>query len=444
MSSYLQRLGRFSFRRRRFVVGAWLTVLVAVGTTATLAGGSFSSNFSIPGTESQRALDLLAQRLPASSAAGAHSRLVFAAPTGSHLTANARRAIERTLTQVAAGATVASVTDPFTTGTVSRDNTVAYSAVTSKVTAGKLTQADRTAVARAERAAQAAGVRVYVSGDLGAQTQQGGTEAIGVAVALVVLIVTFGSVVAAGLPLLSAALGVGIGLMGIVLTSAFTDLSSAVETLAMMLGLAVGIDYALLILSRHRAQVHEGMDLEASAAHAVGTAGSAVVFAGSTVMIALVALITTGVPFMAAMGLAAAGTVAVAVLIALTLVPALLGFAGERAAKGKRLEALADRPGSAHARRSLGRVRYPPPDTGDRGDRAGGSRAGGSGAPPASRSTRRLDRRGRDAEASSLRPRDARLRPRRERSAHRGRRHPGPRQRRVDRCHGPRAAERAA
>jgi putative drug exporter of the RND superfamily len=346
MSNYLQRLGRFSFVRRRLVVGVWLAVLLAVGTGATLAGGSFSSSFSIPGTESQRALDLLQQRLPAASAAGAHSRLVFAAANGSRLTGNAHSAIERTLAQVAANKTVASVTDPFATGTVSRDQTVAYSTVVSTVKAGQLTQADRSAVVRAERAAQAAGVHVYVSGDLGAQTQPGGTEGIGVAVALLVLIVTFGSIIAAGLPLLSAALGVGIGVMGIALTSAFINLSSAATTLAMMLGLAVGIDYALLILSRHRSQVHEGVELEDSVAHAVGTAGSAVVFAGSTVMIALVALITTGVPFMAAMGLAAAGTVAVAVLIALTLVPALLGFAGGRAVKGKRLKALADHPGA--------------------------------------------------------------------------------------------------
>jgi putative drug exporter of the RND superfamily len=141
---------------------------------------------------------------------------------------------------------------------------------------------------------------------------------------------------AAGMPLLTAAIGVGIGLAGIVGLSALTELSSVVTSLASMLGLAVGIDYALFIISRYRAQAHEGMELEESAGRTVGTAGSAVVFAGATVIIALVALAVTGVPFLTAMGLTAAGTVAIAVLVALTLVPALLGFAGRRAVKGKR------------------------------------------------------------------------------------------------------------
>jgi RND superfamily putative drug exporter len=173
-------------------------------------------------------------------------------------------------------------------------------------------------------------------------------EAIGVAVAVLVLFLTFGSMLAAGLPLLTALVGVGIGLTGVGLLSAFVDLSDAVTSIAAMLGLAVGIDYALFILSRHRTQVHGGMGLHESAALAVGTAGSAVVFAGGTVIIALAALAVTGVPFLTWMGLCAALTVAVAVMIAVTLVPALLGFAGPRAVKGKRLdvseESAADKP----------------------------------------------------------------------------------------------------
>ena len=143
---------------------------------------------------------------------------------------------------------------------------------------------------------------------------------------------------AAGLPLLTALIGVVIGIMGITAVTGFVDMDSAVPTVALMLGLAVGIDYALFIISRHRAQLFEGMDPEESAARAVGTAGSAVVFAGATVVIALASLAVVGIPFMTAMGLAAAGTVAVAVAVSLTLVPALLGFAGMRMAKGKNFE----------------------------------------------------------------------------------------------------------
>jgi RND superfamily putative drug exporter len=160
-------------------------------------------------------------------------------------------------------------------------------------------------------------------------------EALGVAVALMVLAITFGSLLAAGLPLLTALIGVGFGMLGIQLASGVTDLTSTSITLAAMLGLAVGIDYALFILSRHRTQVADGMDRHRSIALSVGTAGSAVVFAGATVMIALVALIMTGTPFLAQMGIAAAGTIAVAVFASLTLVPALLAFGGARLTKGK-------------------------------------------------------------------------------------------------------------
>ena len=156
---------------------------------------------------------------------------------------------------------------------------------------------------------------------------------------MLVLAVTFGSLLAAGLPLLTALFGVGVGMLGIQLASGLTDLTSTATTLAAMLGLAVGIDYALFILSRHRTQVRDGMRIEESIALATGTAGSAVVFAGSTVMIALVALLMTGTPFLAQMGIAAAGAIAIAVLASLTLVPALLGFGGTRLVRGKTFSA---------------------------------------------------------------------------------------------------------
>src|SRR6202012_2592741 len=169
-------------------------------------------------------------------------------------------------------------------------------------------------------------------------TVGGAPALIGLIVALSVLTITFGSLLTAGLPLTTAITGVGIGLLGIALATAFTTLSSTTTSLAAMLGLAVGIDYALFIVSRYRTSVSDGMGEEEAIGHAVGTSGSAVVFAGSTVAIALAALTVCGIPFLTAMGLAAAGTVVVAVLIALTLVPALLGFAGRRALKGKDLE----------------------------------------------------------------------------------------------------------
>jgi putative drug exporter of the RND superfamily len=346
MATHLQRLGRVSFRHRRVVLTAWIAVLVLLGGVAVAANGSFVSNFSIPGTESQKAIDLLQQRLPGASAGGASGRVVFAAPAGTQLTRQQKSAISGTLDQIAHTPAVASVSDPFASGAISADKRVTYAQITFRKVAGDLTGADLDAVSRAERAARQAGVQVFLAGDAAPAHRDGGIppEAIGIAVALLVLLVTFRSMSAAGMPLLTAGIGLGVGITAIMLLSALTELSSVVTTLAAMLGLAVGIDYALFIISRHRVQAHEGMDLEDSAAHAVGTAGSAVVFAGATVVIALVALAVTGVPFLTTMGFTAAFTVAIAVLIAITLVPALLGFAGARATKGKRFNASGDQP----------------------------------------------------------------------------------------------------
>jgi putative drug exporter of the RND superfamily len=330
MAQLLQRLGRTSFRHRRLVLTVWVGLLIAAAATALTAGGSFTSNFSVPGTESQKANDALAQKLP--STKGATGRIVFAAPNGKQLTGKARQTVQSTLAGISHGPDVASVTNPFTSGTVSKDGRVAFADI-------RFTKTDtqRAPVAAAAAKAHAAGLQVGVTGDAAAPPKSGGAgEGIGILVAFLVLAITFGSLLTAGMPLLTAIIGVGIGLTGIVSVAAVADLSSAVVSLAAMLGLAVGIDYALFIISRYRTLARRGMSLEAAAARSVGTAGTAVVFAGSTVVIALVALLVTGVPFMAAMGFAAAGTVAVAVLIAITLVPALLGFAGDRALKGRR------------------------------------------------------------------------------------------------------------
>ncbi len=338
MASHLQALGRFCFRRRRFVLVSWIALLAVVGAAAVLGNGSFVSSFSVPGTESQNAMNLLEQRLPNAGANGGSGRAVFAVDQGKTFSAAQQQAIRRTVAAIEQLPSVASASDPFATGAVSADRRVAYTQIGFSRPSTDVSGADRTAIERAEASARQAGVTVLLAGDAAPVQAQGGIppEAIGLLVALVVLAITFGTMTAAGMPLLTAAIGVGIGLAGILGLSALTELSSVVTSLASMLGLAVGIDYALFIISRYRSQAHEGMDLEESAGRTVGTAGSAVVFAGATVIIALAALAVTGVPFLTAMGLTAAATVAVAVLVALTLVPALLGFAGRRAVKGKR------------------------------------------------------------------------------------------------------------
>jgi RND superfamily putative drug exporter len=332
MATFLYRLGRFSFRRRRLVALVWLGVLVAVGAAGATLSGPTSAAFSIPGTESQKAIDLLQERFPQASAAGATARVVFAAPAGQKLTDSANKAaVEAVVADLKAGPQVASVTNPFTTGTINPAGTVAFTQAVYTVTADNMNPAARAALTSSLDAGRAAGLTVEMGGDAAqAPAAQGLGEVLGIVAAAFVLLITFGSLVAAGLPLLTAIVGITISVSAITAATGFVAMNSSNSTLALMLGLAVSIDYALFIVSRYRHELSLGLDAEEAAGRALGTAGSAVAFAGLTVVIALAALSVVGLPILTQMGLAAAFAVVIAVLIALTLLPALLGFAGRR------------------------------------------------------------------------------------------------------------------
>lgn len=333
MATFLYKLGRLAFRRRRYVALIWVALLALAGFGAATASTATSSSFSIPGTEAQKAFDLLEQRFPAASADGATARIVFKAPEGEKMTDPANKADVREITgELKSGSDqIASVVDPYTGDAVSKNGSTAYVSVTYKVNSMELTDATREALEDAGESAQKTGMTVEIGGDaLQVMPETGATEIVGIALAAVVLVITFGSLIAAGLPLLTALIGVGIGVSSITALANVLDLGSTTSTLAMMIGLAVGIDYALFIVSRYRAELAEGREREEAAGRAVGTAGSAVVFAGLTVVIALVGLAVVNIPMLSKMGFAAAGTVAIAVLIALTLVPAMLGFVGKR------------------------------------------------------------------------------------------------------------------
>ncbi|KUN78468.1 MMPL family transporter [Streptomyces griseoruber] len=343
MATFLYKLGRFSFRRRHFVALLWIALLTLAGVGAASAPAAGSSSFSIPGVEAQKAFDLLEQRFPGSSADGATARVVFKAPDGEKMTDAAHKAtVEKTVKELGDGSEVVSVTDPYTTNAVSKDGTVAYASVKYEVSSVELKDSSKEALETTADQARDAGLTVEMGGDaLQAEPDQAATgEIIGLALAAVVLVVTLGSLVAAGLPLLTAIIGVGIGVSTITALASALDLGDTTSTLALMIGLAVGIDYALFIVSRYRAELAEGRSREEAVGRATGTAGSAVVFAGLTVVIALAGLSVVGVPMLTKMGLAAAGTVVVAVLIALTMIPALLGYAGRKVKpageKGKR------------------------------------------------------------------------------------------------------------
>ncbi|MFF4118803.1 MMPL family transporter [Streptomyces sp. NPDC001714] len=333
MATFLYKLGRLAFRRRHFVALIWVALLTLAGVAAASAPAAGSSSFSIPGTEAQKAFDLLDQRFPGSSSDGATARVVFKAPAGEKMTDKLNKAtVKKTVKELADGSEVTSVSDPYKQHAVSKDGTVAYASVRYDVSGTELKDSSRDALQTAAHDAQKAGLTVELGGDaLQSGADAGGAgEAIGLAIAAVVLVITLGSLVAAGLPLLTAIIGVGIGVSTITALAKALDLGDTTSTLALMIGLAVGIDYALFIVSRYRGELAEGRDREEAVGRAAGTAGSAVVFAGLTVVIALAGLSVVGVPMLTKMGLAAAGTVVVSVLIALTMIPAMLGYAGRR------------------------------------------------------------------------------------------------------------------
>ncbi|MER5632241.1 MMPL family transporter [Streptomyces nitrosporeus] len=342
MAAFLYKVGRFAFRRRWYVALVWVALLGLAGFGAASASTATSSSFSIPGTEAQKAFDLLEKRFPGGSADGATARVVFKAPEGEKVNDAGNKAeIQEIVGELESGSDqIASVADPFAANAVSQDGSTAYISVSYEVSSMELTDGTREALEEAGEAARGDGMTVEIGGDaLQVMPETGVTEVIGVAVAAVVLVITFGSLIAAGLPLLTALIGVGIGASLITALANVLDLGSTTAILATMIGLAVGIDYALFIVSRYRAELAEGREREEAAGRAVGTAGSAVVFAGLTVVIALAGLAVVNIPMLSKMGFAAAGTVAVAVLIALTLVPALLGIVGKRIMGRKAREA---------------------------------------------------------------------------------------------------------
>ncbi|MES5820671.1 MMPL family transporter [Streptomyces sp. RG80] len=337
MATFLYRLGRLAFRRRRLFLMAWIVVLAAVGIGAAGVSGTTTDDFTLPGTQSQKAIDLLEKEFPQASAGGATASVVFEAPAGQKLTSEAHKAeITALVDELKTAPQVSSVSEPFSNGLVSKDGTIAYTQVTYKVPKADLTDAASQALETVADKGEKAGLHVSMGGNaVQEKAASKAAELIGLVVAALVLVITFGSMIAAGLPLITAIIGVVSAILCITIATSFVDMASASSTLALMLGLAVAIDYALFIVSRYRSEIRDGHEPEEAAGRALGTAGSAVVFAGLTVIIALAGLSVIGIKMLTSMGLAAAFAVAVAVVIALTLLPAVLGFAGMRIMKGK-------------------------------------------------------------------------------------------------------------
>lgn len=337
MSSLLYTLGRWAFGARKLVLILWIAVLALAGGGALLFNQGTDNAFSIPGTESQEALDSLDHTFP--QVAGASAQIIVVAPKGDTVEdAGVRSAIDDAVTALGDIGQVEQAVSPFdenVTGAVSEDQRAALISIQFDGAQTDITAATIRDVEDAE-ASLAKALPAGAESSLGGQLFSNSLptlsviELVGVVVALVVLILTFGSFLAAGMPLITALLGVGISMALIFVATVFGPISSTTPMLALMLGLAVGIDYALFIISRHQDGLRSGLDPAESAARATATAGSAVIFAGLTVIIALLGLAVANIPFLTTMGVAAAVGVAIAVVISLTLIPAMLGFAGER------------------------------------------------------------------------------------------------------------------
>lgn len=328
----LERWARLAYRRRGRVVATWAVLLATLIVCGAAFRGEFATNFSLPGSETQAAIDLLEAKFP--SEAGDDVVLVFQAPAGINDPA-VRARIETLLSDASTGAHVIGVTSPYDEGAagfISEDGTIAQGQVHFDAQGDELDLAPvRRLIALAEAAA-GDGLRVEPGGDLVqfSERPEFGSELIGVTAAVVILFVAFGSVIAVGLPIGAAIFGLGAGFAVILLAARVASFPEFSPQFAGMIGIGVGIDYSLLVVTRYREGLHTGRSVEESVVLAVTTSGRAVIFAGVVVAVAFLGLYAMGLPFVAAMGTAGAIVVALAVLVALTLTPALLALAGTR------------------------------------------------------------------------------------------------------------------
>ena len=325
----LDRVARFSYHRRWLILGMWIVLLIGANAVAQSAGGKTSMNFKLPSSDSQRAIDLLTSRFPSQS--GATGDVVFSAPGGVAAPA-VRTEMDAVFAQVAATPHVVDVVSPYSAqgrAQVSSDGRVAYAEVQFDGQRHDVPQATIDAIKAIANHARAPGVQVALSGDMFAsRSAPGATEIIGILAAVVILLVAFGSLLAMGLPLLTALFGIGIGLAGVTILANFFSMPSFASQLAAMIGIGVGIDYALFIVTRYRQALGGGLDPERAVVKAVTTSGKAVLFAGCTVVISLLGLFAMGLAFVRGLAIGAALAVVITMVASVTLLPAVLGFVG--------------------------------------------------------------------------------------------------------------------
>lgn len=333
MASLLYRLGAFSAKRHWLVIVTWIFLFVGITAWSTSVGKHYSSAFQVPNTESQIALNMLTERFPASTGSTVH--VIYS--TKDDDISSAADTFAKAAAEFAQLKGVTAVSNPLTQKSapyqVAADGSGAYLTIKldentpTSTRGGEQTKTSKEIIKIGDSYATDS-LTVAYTGIPDGQTAQVNTDLIGIGVALIVLVLTFGSLLAAGMPIITAAIGVSISGSLLAIASHFAELSATTPLLGSMLGLAVGIDYALFIVSRHRSNLAQGMQPAQSVAVSIATAGTAVLSAGLTVIIALLGLFVVGIPFLGMMGMGAAIAVALAITAALTLIPALLAAFG--------------------------------------------------------------------------------------------------------------------
>ena len=331
MAAPLYWLGRKCIRWRYAVLAAWVVVVVVLVVFARHVGSQTTDNLTLPGSDSQRATELLTKRFPAQ--ANGTNPVVMQAPAGTKLSDKQYAdAISATVDGFKRDHDVSAAVSPLSkagSALLSKDGRIGYISLTLNDSPSQLSVDDAHRIVGLEAPARQAGLKVATGGYLGQKVSKPsthGSEAVGLTAAVIVLLVTFGTVVAMGLPIITALFGLASGLSIIALLGRVAEVPTIAPTLATMIGLGVGIDYALFIVTRHKAQMAGGIELRESIARATATSGGAVCFAGGTVIVALCSLLFAGIPLVSTLGYTAGIAVLIAVLGAITLLPALLAI----------------------------------------------------------------------------------------------------------------------
>jgi RND superfamily putative drug exporter len=341
----MRNIATWCVRHRKTVLAGWLVALIALGGALSSAGSGYENSFGLKGTQSYEAQQLLKQAAP--KAAGDREQIVIAVNSGSLKSPAVKRRAEQMLARVAKLPEVAAIVSPYSSagaGQISKTGRVAFANVTMTKLATSFSVAQSQRFVNSARAGAGSGLQVAVAGQVAEQSEPANDSSagLGALAALVVLLLVFGSLLAALLPLLTAGLALGVGVSVIGLLSNVITMASFSSQLSILIGLGVGVDYALFIVTRHRQGLQQGKSVEAAIVDALDTSGRAVLFAGITVCIALLGMFALGVSFLYGVAIAGAVVVSFTVLAALTLLPAMLGFMGTRVLGRRGRRKLAD------------------------------------------------------------------------------------------------------